>query len=170
MFIGFVPIGNTLTFPVLTVNSSQVPVNSAVTPTFRVYGNAGLMTAGTGSLANAESGVVTGATNASPIVITSVAHGLTTGMSVTVASVGGNTAANGVFTITKVSADTFSLDGSTGNAPYTAGGTWRTAGYYSCSITPTTGNGYEQGGWYDILVMANVGGVTVETQYRFGVI
>jgi hypothetical protein len=66
---------------------------------------------------------ITAATNASPIVVTSTAHGLSTGMVVTVASVGGNTAANGTFVITRVTADTFSLNGSTGNSAYTSGGT-----------------------------------------------
>lgn len=67
---------------------------------------------------------VTGATNASPIVITtSASHLFATGDRVVVASVGGNTAANGEFTITKLSATTFSLDGSTGNGAYTSGGT-----------------------------------------------
>lgn len=67
---------------------------------------------------------VSGATNASPIVITtSAAHGLSTNDVVTIASVGGNTAANGTFKITKVSSTTFQLNGSTGNAAYTSGGT-----------------------------------------------
>lgn len=67
---------------------------------------------------------VSGATNASPIVITtSAAHGLATDDVVTIASVGGNTAANGTFKITKLTSTTFSLNGSTGNAAYTSGGT-----------------------------------------------
>src|SRR5262245_51009020 len=66
---------------------------------------------------------ITGATNASPIVITSTAHGLSTGDRVTVASVGGNTNANGDWTVTRIDANTFSLDGSSGNATYTSGGT-----------------------------------------------
>jgi hypothetical protein len=66
---------------------------------------------------------VTGATNASPIVVTTAAHGLATGDVVTIASVGGNTAANGTFRVTVVSSTTFQLDGTTGNAAYTSGGT-----------------------------------------------
>jgi hypothetical protein len=67
---------------------------------------------------------VTGATNASPIVLTtSVNHGLETGRTVTVASVGGNTAANGYWTVTNLSPTTLSLQGSTGNGAYTSGGT-----------------------------------------------
>jgi len=67
---------------------------------------------------------VSGATNATPIVITtSSAHKLTTGAQVTIAGVGGNTNANGTWTITVVSSTTFSLNGSAGNSAYTSGGT-----------------------------------------------
>lgn len=67
--------------------------------------------------------IVTGATNASPIEITVASHPFVTGDSITIASVGGNTAANGVFTITKTGANTFTLNGSAGNGAYTSGGT-----------------------------------------------
>jgi hypothetical protein len=63
---------------------------------------------------------VTNATKASPIVITSPNHGLTTGHQVIVSGVGGNTAANGLFPITRIDANTFRLDGSTGNGDYAA--------------------------------------------------
>lgn len=67
---------------------------------------------------------VSGATNASPIEITTTAgHGYSTGETVTVASVGGNTAANGTWTIVKTSSTKFTLTGSTGNGTYTSGGT-----------------------------------------------
>jgi hypothetical protein len=66
---------------------------------------------------------VTGATNATPISITCVAHGYSTGDTVVLASVGGNTSANGVWEITVTGTDTFTLDGSVGNAAYTSGGT-----------------------------------------------
>lgn len=68
-------------------------------------------------------GKVTNATNAAPIVIsTSGNHNLTTGDQVTISGVAGNTAANGTFTATKVSATTFSLNTTTGNGAYTGGG------------------------------------------------
>ncbi|HET9165111.1 MAG TPA: phage tail protein [Candidatus Angelobacter sp.] len=66
---------------------------------------------------------ITGATNASPIQITVANHGLGTGETVVVASVGGNTAANGTWVITVTGANTFTLNGSTGNGAYTSGGT-----------------------------------------------
>jgi hypothetical protein len=67
---------------------------------------------------------VSGASNASPIVVTSTGHSLNTGDAISISGVAGNTAANGTFTVTKVNANTFSLNGSTGNAAYTSGGTW----------------------------------------------
>jgi hypothetical protein len=68
---------------------------------------------------------ITGATNATPISITCTAHGYSTGDTVVIASVGGNTAASGTWEITSTGANTFTLDGSAGNAAYTSGGTAR---------------------------------------------
>jgi len=73
---------------------------------------------------NSATHPITGATNATPIVITSANHGLTTGEVVNISGVGGNTAANGIFTITVVDANTFQLDDSAGNGAFTSGGTW----------------------------------------------
>lgn len=73
---------------------------------------------------NTQSMPITDATNATPIVITSANHGLTTGAVVSISGVGGNAAANGIFTVTVVDANTFSLDGSTGSGAYTSGGAW----------------------------------------------
>lgn len=70
--------------------------------------------------------LITGATNATPIVITTNGnHNVTTGMSVTIDSVLGNTAANGTWTATYISATTFSLDTSVGSGAYTSGGRLR---------------------------------------------
>jgi hypothetical protein len=66
---------------------------------------------------------VTAATNASPIVITTAEdHPYQTGASLTIYGITGNTAANGTFTVTRLSATTFSLNGSTGNGAYLSGG------------------------------------------------
>lgn len=170
MFVGFVSLDDTLVFNVLTTNSSDVPTAAAALPTYRIYGPAGLQANGTGSLTNRDAGVVTGATNATPIVITSASHNLATGMRVTIATVGGNTSANGTFVITRVDANSFSLDSSVGNGAYTSGGTWTVTGLYAMSITPTAGNGYAAGLSYDILVIATVSGNVVSQAYHFGVI
>lgn len=68
---------------------------------------------------------ITGATNATPIAITCTAHGYSTGDTVVITGVGGNTNANGTWEITNTGANTFTLDGSAGNAAYTSGGTAR---------------------------------------------
>jgi len=63
---------------------------------------------------------IIGATNATPIVIqTSAAHGYATGDSVKQQYVEGNTAANGVFTVTVVDTTHYSLDASVGNGAFT---------------------------------------------------
>lgn len=75
----------------------------------------------TGHLVDASPGAfgaIANATSASPIVITSAAHGLTTGAQVVIVQVEAPREALGLHTITRINADTFSLDGTTGT------GTW----------------------------------------------
>jgi uncharacterized delta-60 repeat protein len=69
-------------------------------------------------------GTITNATNTGPITITSANHGLLSGTRVNISGVQGNTNANGSYVITVIDKNTFFLNGSTGNAAYTAGGTW----------------------------------------------
>lgn len=76
---------------------------------------------------SAEIGVlITGATNATPIQITTAsAHGMTTGQQVYIDNVGGNTAANGLWTVTAAggpTSTTLTLNTSVGNGAYTTGG------------------------------------------------
>ncbi len=61
---------------------------------------------------------ITHATNATPIVITSPAHGRANGERVIVSQVRGNDAANGLWTISSVTADTFALVGSVGDGDF----------------------------------------------------
>ena len=149
----FIALGSTLYVPVQARNTSDVPINADAAPRFQVYdGTTGSQLASaSGQGAQGHTGTVTDATNATPIVITSAAHGLETGFRVTVASVGGNTAANGTFNITRVSASTFSLDGSVGNGAYTSGGTWNVAGFYLQDVVCTAGLGFASGRAYIVL-------------------
>ena len=79
-------------------------------------------------------GAITGASNASPITITTAStQQLQNGFQVTIAGVGGNTAANGTFTVANVTATSFQLVGSAGNGNYTGGGSWN-------SYTPQYGD------------------------------
>ncbi len=87
---------------------------------------------------SALTGSVTAASNAGPIVITTgTTTGLTTGDSVTVGGVNGNTAANGMFTITVLNSTQFQLNGTTGNAAYTSGGAWAYNPNGASYIAPT---------------------------------
>ena len=79
--------------------------------------------ANNGTYVSSNAGI-TAATNTQPIDITSNAHGLANKDVVHVTDVLGCSNANGTFSITKVDANTFSLDRSSSNAPYTSGGTW----------------------------------------------
>jgi hypothetical protein len=173
-FLGFVPLGTPLTAAVVTRDGSSTPRDASPAPAFRVYGPAGLMANGTGSLAfkdpSAAGGPVSGATNASPIVVTSPGHNLSSGTRVTLAGVSGNTGANGDFQVTVIDGNTFSLDGSTGSGAYTSGGTWHVSGLYNLSLTPTGGNGYAPGQNYTVLVTATVAGTAKADTYTFTVV
>lgn len=73
--------------------------------------------------------VVLVASNTTPIQITSIAHTLQSANfpadRITIQGVLGNTAANGTWTITRVDADNFTLNGSAGNGAHVLGtGTW----------------------------------------------
>ncbi len=163
--MGYVVLGETLDAVVLFRDAARVPVNTDALPTFRVYGPEGLVAAATGAAAKLDHGTITGATNATPIVVTDVAHGLTTGAYITVSAVGGNTAANGSFTVTRLTADTFSLDGSVGNGSYTSGGVWNVTGLYSYAIVASAGNGFEVGTTYEVVLQGKVSGdATAEVQ------
>jgi Tfp pilus assembly protein PilX len=80
---------------------------------------------------------ITGATNANPIKITCPAHGYSTGDKVFISGVGGNTNANGGYTITKIDADNFTLNGRSGNGNYTSS----TGIAYSFTAIPKSSNG-----------------------------
>lgn len=54
---------------------------------------------------------ITSSTDATPIVVTATAHGFVTGDTVMIYGHTTNVAANGIFKVTKVTADTFSLQG-----------------------------------------------------------
>lgn len=74
--------------------------------------------------ANIVGGAITGASNTAPITITtSGAHGLTNSSIVYISGVLGNTAANGFWAVTVLTATTFILNGSVGSGAWTSGGT-----------------------------------------------
>lgn len=86
------------------------------------FGGAPTVTTGTVAL--------TAASNASPIVITATGHGLSSFDVVSITGVLGNTAANGIWAVNVLTANTFELIGSAGNGAYTSGGSVSKAGLY----------------------------------------
>lgn len=167
---GFVALNATLPIVAVLRDATRQPANPSAAPGFRVYGPAGLMTNGTGTLTQTQTGNVAGATNANPIVINSAGHGLTTGTRVTIVGVGGNTNANATTTITVVDVNNFSLDGIAGNGTYTTGGVWNVAGVYSGSVQALASNGYVSGQSYTCIVTGTVGGNVDAEEYTFTVV
>jgi hypothetical protein len=103
--------------------------------------------------------MITNASNASPIVITTGnAHGLSTGTVVEIEGVQGNTAANGIWTITNVSSTTFSLNSSTGN------GAWSTPALWGPSLQVVSGTAdtsLSSGTYYTLILVASGGTVSL---------
>lgn len=148
MFQGFTPLEDDMQILVQAVDSDDAPIDADAPPTYRVYGQSGVVYNGTAAFL--QSGDITGATNDDPIVITSAAHQLVTGSVVTIASVGGNTNANGTWVVTVLDDDTFSIPNA-GNSAYTSGGTWHCAGLYTVSFTASAANGFASGNTYTCL-------------------
>lgn len=97
-------------------------------------------------------GSITGATNASPIVVNSAVHGLVTGNVVIITGVEGNTATNGEFTITRVDANNFSLDGSTGSGVFSGtDGEWQLPWTWDSMLSDIWGSMTSQLGSYPTL-------------------
>ena len=167
-FLGYVTLGTTLYSDVVTRSTTNVPTNSDALPAYRIYGPDGLMTSGTGTGALRNTGSITTTTGngVNPIVITSAAHGLTVGTRVTISGVVGNTAANGTFAITAVTTDTFSVSAS-GNGAYVSGGTWNVSGLYLITHAISSGNGYEAGTTYTILVSYAISSTSLAQTYTF---
>lgn len=152
MFLGQYELGESLK-AAIPITVAGVPVDPTVNPTYRIYEGETVIAAGTGSLTQLDTGAIDDATNANPIEITTdAAHGLETGNIVKITNVVGNTAANGTFQITKTAADTFTLDGSTGNGAYVSGGAWHVAGLYLLSLDLLSGSGYDIGKTYQVII------------------
>lgn len=164
MFDGFIDEGQAFSFLVQTVDETEAPVDADAVPTWRCYGQNGLVASGSGSAAFAESGSISGATNVNPIVVTTTAsHGITTGQPVVISGVGGNLAANGSFVATYLSATTFSIP-IAGNGAYTSGGSWHSTGLYRVTLTGSILSSLEAGKTYTVVVTYAVGGdVKTET-------
>ena len=120
------------TWTVTRVDSDKFTLNSSTGNT--AYTGGGIWT---------KQHAITAATNPAngTIEITSTAHGLVTGNEITIAGVGGNTNANGTWTVTRVDSDKFTLNSSTANAAYTSGGHWTREYSITGATNPAGGTG-----------------------------
>jgi len=126
---------------------------------------------GTGvSVVSGATVTVTGAANngSGLIRITAASHGFDTGERVGIASVGGTTEANGSWTITVITANTFDLQGSAFVNAYTAGGTIFPGIFYSTDVGRLLR--MQQGttwGYAKIATFVHAGSVTVDITDTF---
>jgi hypothetical protein len=168
-FIGYMRQGTGRTFPISLYNDATGNVVDPDSPTgtWRIYGQSFVQN---GTLGYLENGVITAASNTAPIVITSNNHNLTSGQFVNTAGVTGNTAANVTTTqITRVDANTFQLNGTTGNGAYISGGTWNTSGLYGITLSDADSLNYDPGMVYTCVVSYKVAGVPKTISFTFGV-
>lgn len=173
MFLGLIELDDTLDVSLLAENTSGQPVNADALPTYRVYGPAGLMTGGTGSVALKDTGTITGVSGASPAVVTSAGHGLTNGTRVTITGVTGSgdiTNANTTALVANVTSDTFELAGvNTTGGTWSSGGTWNVSGLYALEVDATAANGYASGQSYQVLVQYAISSTAYADLYSFQV-
>jgi len=110
------------------VGAAWTPLVGEALPFAHHYKVGDILTAKRPTLSSTAGGTkpITGATNATPIVVTAAAHGLANGDNVTIQFVVGNTASNGTWFVTGITANTFNLVGSVGNGAYISGGEWWT--------------------------------------------
>jgi hypothetical protein len=112
---------------------------------------------------SAANAAITSASNAIPIEITTAtAHGYVSGQVVLIVGVGGNTNANGTWIISVTSNTAFTLNGSRGNADYTAGGAAHTT-----TITTSGPHGLATGLQ---AMIAGVGGTTSVNVAAYGLV
>lgn len=105
--------GNTAangTFVITVINSDNFSLNGST-------GNGGYIGGGTYEVSGPDQ-IITNATNALPIVITSPTHGLLNDDLIDIIDVKGNLTANGMFYITVIDANNFSLNGSIGTGDF----------------------------------------------------
>ncbi len=95
-------------------------------------------------------------------ITTASTTGLNNGQLVTIAGVGGNTAANGSWTITNLTGTSFQLVGPKGNAAYTSGGTWSSS---QLSMDDAPGCIMENG--HILIDVSPLGGLGANNGYTF---
>lgn len=151
--------------PFQIVTSTGTPVSPDAAPTYRIYGDSGLVASGT--LDNLLTGVVSNVTNTNPAVITDTDHKLTSGTVVVITGVVGATGVNSQNLVaTYVTADTFSVPVAAGGA-YVSGGAWVVVGAYVVNCDSTVRAALEAGRAYACIIDYDVSSVHKTEILRF---
>ena len=95
-------------------------------------------------------------------ITTPTTAGLSNGQLVTISGVGGNTAANGSWTITNLTGTTFQLVGPQGNGAYTTGGVWSTS-----QLSMDDAPGCMMANGHILLGLSPLGGLGANNGYTF---
>lgn len=165
MFGGFVILGNIINLIAQVRNSTRTPQDPDAAPTWRAYGQSGVVANGTASLL--QQGTVSNVTNANPAQVTSSNSDVSTGTVVTISGVLGATGVNGTFAATFVDQNNFTVPVAAGGA-YTSGGIWHTTGLYSIAIDTSSG-GFDAGVTYTVLVSYSISGTQYTDEISFTV-
>jgi hypothetical protein len=145
-YAGFARVANTMGAPATSSGTTRRSSNTAVANFPTVGAGAGewvgwgvecdALSGGNNlrfnALPNSGAAIAISSTTGNGVLITVTTtgpHGLALGQAVRVTSVVGNTAANDEWTVTPTGANTFTLDGSTGNGAYVSGGTVQAFGF-----------------------------------------
>ncbi len=109
-------------YTVIVISEHVFRLSNAVSTGAYTSGGNWIRLMGNSPAAGATARQIAGVVNSSAIDVTVQNHGLKTGEQVRISSVGGNTAANGTFLVTVISANIIRLNGITGNATFTENG------------------------------------------------
>ena len=109
-------------FTVTVISENVFRLDNAVSSGTYTTGGSWIRLVGNSPAAGATSRLVGGLTASKAIDVTVANHGLKTGEKVRIAGVGGNTAANGTFLVTVVSANVVRLNGVAGTTTFTQNG------------------------------------------------
>ena len=118
-------LGNTAAngnYTVTVISEHVFRLNNAVSNGVYTSGGTWIRLAGNSPAAGATARQIAGVVSSSAIDLTVKNHGLKTGEKVRISGVGGNTAANGTFLVTVISANIIRLNGIQGNSVFTQNG------------------------------------------------
>lgn len=168
IFAGFVVLGDTLNSMLLTTDSNGQAIMPDTFPSFVVVGESGTVLSGTSTYTRNLTGA-SASGGGGLITVTANAHGLQTAARVFLSGFSGTLAStinNNFYVITRVDANTFTLDGTAASGTAT-GGNVALVGAFNPGIVCSQGNGFSAGRAYVLLWSYKVSGQSRAAQHTF---